>query len=52
MPADPVYVSYRPELIELMGKAGYDRLVELCEERLASQLPLLAPHPADPAPAD
>ncbi|MCQ4204839.1 hypothetical protein M4J06_003160 [Streptomyces coelicoflavus] len=24
----------------------YDRLVELCEERLASQL---APHPADPA---
>ena len=32
---DPVYVSYRPELIELMGKAGYDRLVELCEERLA-----------------
>ncbi|MFC9130724.1 hypothetical protein ACFT4A_28285 [Streptomyces sp. NPDC057099] len=45
---DPVYVSYRPELIELMGKAGYDRLVELCEERLASQLPLLAPHPADP----
>ncbi len=46
---DPVYVSYRPELIELMGRAGYDRLVELCEERLASQLPLVAPHPADPA---
>ncbi|WP_149552703.1 hypothetical protein [Streptomyces marokkonensis] len=46
---DPVYVSYRAELTELMGKAGYDRLVELCEERLASQLPLLAPHPADPA---
>ncbi|WP_374192828.1 hypothetical protein [Streptomyces sp. MBT62] len=45
---DPVYVSYRPELTELMGKAGYDRLVELCEQRLASQLPLLAPHPADP----
>ncbi|MGW5635465.1 hypothetical protein [Streptomyces sp. NPDC003832] len=45
---DPVYVTYRPELTELMGKAGYDRLVELCEERLASQLPLLAPHPADP----
>ena len=22
---DPVYVSYRPELTELMGKAGYDR---------------------------
>lgn len=46
---DPVYVSYRAELTELMGKAAYDRLVELCEERLASQLPLLAPHPADPA---
>ncbi|WJV47021.1 hypothetical protein [Streptomyces flavofungini] len=45
---DPVYVSYRPELIELMGKEGYDRLVELCEARLASQLPLIAPHPADP----
>ncbi|MGW4014370.1 hypothetical protein [Streptomyces sp. NBC_01124] len=27
----------------------YDRLIELCEERLASQLPLLASHPADPA---
>nr|WP_240658074.1 hypothetical protein [Streptomyces populi] len=45
---DPVYVSYRPELIELMGKAGYDRLAQLCEERLASRLPLVAPHPADP----
>ncbi|MEU8828709.1 hypothetical protein [Streptomyces sp. NPDC048636] len=45
---DPVYVSYRPELTELMGKAGYDRLAELCEARLASTLPLLAPHPADP----
>ncbi|WP_399476890.1 hypothetical protein [Streptomyces sp. TRM68367] len=45
---DPVYVSYRAELTELMGKAGYDRLAELCEERLNSQLPLLAPHPADP----
>ncbi|GHF76095.1 hypothetical protein [Streptomyces thermodiastaticus] len=45
---EPVYVSYRAELTELMGKAGYDRLVELCEERLAAQ-PLLAPHPADPA---
>ncbi|UGY92190.1 hypothetical protein [Streptomyces gobiensis] len=46
---EPVYVSYRPELTELMGKEGYDRLAELCEQRLASQLPLLAPHPADPA---
>ncbi|SCK24358.1 hypothetical protein YW7DRAFT_01826 [Streptomyces sp. AmelKG-E11A] len=45
---DPVYVSYRAELTEMMGKDGYDRLVELCERRLASQLPLVAPHPADP----
>ncbi|MFJ5999501.1 hypothetical protein [Streptomyces sp. NPDC092370] len=35
-------------LIELTGKTGYDRLVELCEERLTSQLPLPTPHPADP----
>ncbi|WP_372445248.1 hypothetical protein [Streptomyces verrucosisporus] len=44
---EPVYVSYRPELTELMGPAGYARLAELCEERLASELPLVAPHPAD-----
>lgn len=46
---EPVYLSYRPELTELMGKAGYDRLAELCEQRLAAALPLVAPHPADPA---
>ncbi|MCF3965280.1 hypothetical protein L1885_27290 [Streptomyces fuscigenes] len=46
---DPVYVSYRPELTELMGKEGYDALTELCERRLSSELPLVAPHPADPA---
>ncbi|MGV9849695.1 hypothetical protein ACWDWU_13105 [Streptomyces sp. NPDC003442] len=45
---EPVFRSYRPELTELMGKAGYDRLVELCERRMASSLPVLAPHPADP----
>ncbi|MFD8283765.1 hypothetical protein ACFV47_31995 [Streptomyces solisilvae] len=45
---EPVFRSYRPELTELMGKGGYDRLVELCEQRMASSLPLLAPHPADP----
>ncbi|KAF4407443.1 MULTISPECIES: hypothetical protein [Streptomyces] len=44
---EPVYVSYRAELTELMGKGAYERLVELCEARLASLLPL-APHPADP----
>ncbi|WP_443072618.1 hypothetical protein [Streptomyces sp. RPT161] len=46
---EPVYVSYRPELTELMGSAGYGKLAELCEARLAAQLPLVAPHPADPA---
>nr|WP_245245233.1 hypothetical protein [Streptomyces palmae] len=49
---EPVYVSYRAELTELMGPAGYAELVRHCEARLASQLPLLAPHPADPAPAE
>lgn len=44
----PVYESYRPELTELMGAAGYERLAELCAARLAAQLPVLAPHPADP----
>lgn len=41
-------MSYRPELTEMMGKEAYDRLAELCEQRLASLLPM-APHPADPA---
>jgi hypothetical protein len=42
---EPVYMSGRDELVELMGKAGYEALVELCEERLAAgNQP--APHPA------
>jgi len=45
---DPVYVSYRPELTELMGEAAYAELAAMCEARLASDLPLVAPHPADP----
>jgi hypothetical protein len=48
---EPVFRTYRPELTELMGKEGYARLVELCERRLASELPLVAPHPADPVDA-
>jgi hypothetical protein len=44
--ADPVYVSYRAELTELMGAAAYAELVARCEERLASARPV-APHPAD-----
>jgi hypothetical protein len=44
---EPVYVSYRPELVELMGQAAYDLLAEQCEAHLASRRPF-APHPADP----
>lgn len=45
---DPVYVSYGPELAELMGAEAYAELVRQCEQRLgAGRLP--APHPADPA---
>lgn len=45
---EPVFLTYRPELTELMGKEAYGVLVGLCEQRLASTLPLVAPHPADP----
>ena len=42
---DPVYLSNRDELVELMGQAAYDALVKHCEERLkAGNAP--APHPA------
>jgi hypothetical protein len=46
--ATPVYVSLRAELVELMGAEAYAVLAELCERRVARELPLLAPHPADP----
>jgi hypothetical protein len=42
---DPLYKTYGPELIELMGQLAYDVLVGLCEQALAG--PRLAPHPAD-----
>jgi len=45
---DRVYVSYGPELTELMGDKGYAALVEHCERRLAAAQPV-APHPADPS---
>ncbi len=45
--ADPVYVSNGPELVELMGRAAYDELVEHCEAHLRSRS-ALALHPADP----
>ncbi|OEV12571.1 hypothetical protein AN218_07665 [Streptomyces nanshensis] len=61
---EPVYVSYKPELTELMGEAGYGILADMCDQRMRTAeqasggphfapLPLLAPHPADPPlPAD
>lgn len=42
--ADPVYVSYGPELTELIGAPAYRRLVELCEAR--AEQGLISPHPA------
>ena len=52
---DPVYVSYRAELTELVGAPAYAELARLCEQRLAAvprsgRRPLLLPHPADPPP--
>ncbi|WP_042366241.1 hypothetical protein [Streptacidiphilus neutrinimicus] len=45
--AEPVYVSYRAELTELMGPAGYAELVRLCERHLDNPAGPVAPHPAD-----
>ena len=45
--ADPVYVSYRPELTELMGAGGYAVLAGLCEQHLSTPGGPVAPHPAD-----
>ncbi|MEZ5117938.1 MAG: hypothetical protein R2737_16875 [Candidatus Nanopelagicales bacterium] len=44
---DPVYVTNRDELVELMGEPGYDELVRHCRahERRGRRT---APHPADP----
>src|SRR5512144_1517895 len=44
---EPVYVSMRTELVELMGQKAYDELVRHCEDRLASRR-MFALHPADP----
>ncbi|HEX4787130.1 MAG TPA: hypothetical protein VH372_01615 [Actinospica sp.] len=44
---EPVFVSYRPELVELLGQEAYDTLAELCEAHLSARHPM-APHPADP----
>lgn len=44
--AKPLYVSYEPELRELMGDAAYDELSLVCAER--TKRGLVAGHPADP----
>lgn len=44
---EPVYVSMEAELVELMGRQGYDELVRLCHEHLTSRR-RFALHPADP----
>jgi hypothetical protein len=44
---EPVFVTNEPELVELMGRAAYDELVEHCTRHLRSRS-LLAIHPADP----
>ena len=45
--AEPVYLSNQRELVELMGQAAYDELVEHCERHIESRS-ALAIHPADP----
>jgi hypothetical protein len=44
---EPLYVSYGPELTELIGKPAYEKLAALCARRLEQGL--LAEHPATTA---
>lgn len=46
--AEPLYVSYRPELTALLGEAAYDELARRCAER--QRQGQVAPHPASPQP--
>lgn len=41
--ADALYVTYKPELVELMGQSSYDVLAEICEANLAGRF---TAHPA------
>jgi hypothetical protein len=41
---EPLYVSYAPELIALIGEPAYDELARVCADRL--KLGLVAVHPA------
>jgi hypothetical protein len=42
--SDALYLTYRPELVELMGQPAYDVLAEICESTLAGRF---TAHPAD-----
>jgi hypothetical protein len=44
---EPLFISYGPELTELIGELAYRELVTLCEKRLAAGL--IAEHPATTA---
>jgi hypothetical protein len=44
---EPMYLSYAPELIALVGQKAYDELAALCARRL--ELGLVAKHPATEA---
>jgi len=44
---EPLYVTYAPELTELIGQKAYDELSRLCAERL--ERGLIAEHPATAA---
>lgn len=46
--AEPVYVSYGPELTALLGDKAYAMLAEVCQQRAASR-GLIAIHPATTA---
>jgi hypothetical protein len=41
---EPMYRSYEPELVALIGKSAYAKLAELCAARVKTGL--VAPHPA------
>lgn len=43
---EPMYVSYEPELRELMGHKQYEHLRMICDDRVSKGM--VAPHPADP----
>ncbi len=43
----PLYLTYEPELVELMGRPAYDVLAAACASALSARKPVHATHPAD-----